>query len=178
MDQSIQVTGDAVNDITTKSLEAGLEVQRDQIEGLLDGDQSTVDETLVQLARTARERAFAPHSDFPVGAALLTEQGIYLGGNVEVSGRSTSVHAEMLAAYNAAFEGAEEFQAMAVSTPRETGDTGPCGLCQHTLSQFTDELRIIEDAGDDDPGIFYLSELIGDGYSASTRHPEYVSDTE
>lgn len=170
------INGDVLNDIVIKLSENGETLDTDEFERLLKKDEESIDEVLVSLARSAKEKAFAPHSDFPVGAALLTEQGIYLGGNVEVSGRSTSVHAEMLAAYNAAFEGAEKFQAMSVSTPRQCADTGPCGLCQHTLSQFTDELRIIEDGGDGEHGIFYLSELIGDGYSASTRHPEYVND--
>jgi len=171
------VTSEALSDLVIQLSEDGKTLDTDELEGLVEGEVENMDEVLVSLARTARKNAFAPHSDFPVGAALLTEKGIYLGGNVEVSGRSTSVHAEMLAAYKAVFDGAQEFQAMSVSTPRQSADTGPCGLCQHTLSQFTDELRIIEDGGDDDHGIFYLSELIGDGYSASTRHKEYVSDT-
>jgi cytidine deaminase len=170
------INGDVLSDIIIQLSENGYQFEEEKFEKLAEGDEKTIEDALVRLARKAKQKAFAPHSDFPVGAALLTEKGIYLGGNVEVSGRSTSVHAEMLAAYNAAFEGAEEFRAMSVSTPRQSADTGPCGLCQHTLSQFTDELRIIEDGGDGEHGIFYLSELIGDGYSASTRHPEYVTD--
>ncbi len=170
------INGDVLSDIVIELSENGHDFEQNEFEKLASGDEKTVDDALVRLARKARRKAFAPHSNFPVGAALLTEKGVYLGGNVEVSGRSTSVHAEMLAAYKAAFEGAEEFKVMSVSTPRQSNDTGPCGLCQHTLSQFTDELRIIEDGGDGEHGIFYLSELIGDGYSASTRHPEYVND--
>lgn len=172
------VTSEALSDLVIQLSENGKKLDTGEFEGLIEGKAENMDEVLVSLARSAREKAFAPHSEFPVGAALLTEKSIYLGGNVEVSGRSTSVHAEMLAAYKAVFDGAQEFQAMAVSTPRQSADTGPCGLCQHTLSQFTDELRIIEDGGDGEHGIFYLSELIGDGYSASTRHKEYVTDTE
>ena len=170
------INGDVLSDIVIQFSENGYQFEEEKFEKLAEGDEKTIEDALVRLARKAKQKAFAPHSDFPVGAVLLTEQGIYLGGNVEVSGRSTSVHAEMLAAYNAAFEGAEEFRAMSVSTPRQCADTGPCGLCQHTLSQFTDELRIIEDGGEGEHGIFYLSELIGDGYSASTRHSEYVTD--
>lgn len=171
------MTSEALSDLVIQLSEDGKKLDVDEFEDLIEGDEESMDEVLVSLARSAREKAFAPHSDFPVGAALLTEKGVYLGGNVEVSGRSTSVHAEMLAAFKAVFDGAKEFQAMSVSTPRQSAKTGPCGLCQHTLSQFTDELRIVEDGGEDDHGIFYLSELIGDGYSASTRHKEYVTDT-
>ncbi len=142
--------------------------------------ESISDDTLVFLARKARDSgAFAPYSEFPVGAALLTEQGLYLGANIEISGRSTSVHAEMLAAYKAVFEGAVDFKVMAVSTPRQSTGTGPCGLCQHTLSQFTEELRILEDGGKGNGhGEFWLSELIGDGYSASTRHMDKIQENQ
>lgn len=169
------MTSEALSDVVIQLSEDGKKLDTDEFEELISGDEESMDEVLVSLARSAREKAFAPYSEFPVGAALLTEKGVYLGANIEISGRSTSVHAEMLAAFKATFDGATEFQAMSVSTPRQSNDTGPCGLCQHTLSQFTDELRIIEDGGNDDHGIFYLSDLIGDGYSASTRHKEHVS---
>lgn len=163
-----------------KSLNENEEVPIKQLQTLasdqLLGSEPISDGTIVSLARKARESgAFAPYSEFPVGAALLTEQGLYLGANIEISGRSTSVHAEMLAAYKAVFEGAANFKVMAVSTPRQSTGTGPCGLCQHTLSQFTEELRILEDGGEgNEHGEFWLSELIGDGYSASTRHMDKI----
>jgi len=133
-----------------------------------------VDEELMQDAREARSRAFAPYSEYEVGAAVMTNKGVFKGANVEVSGRSTSTHAEMLAMFNAVFNGATQFHAMAVSPQDQSGDVAPCGLCQHTMSQFTDELRILEDVGKNngDHTEFWLSELIGDGYSASTRHFE------
>jgi len=165
-----------------KSLSENEEVPIKQLQTLasdqLLGSEPISDGTIVSLARKARESgAFAPYSEFPVGAALLTEQGLYLGANIEISGRSTSVHAEMLAAYKAVFEGAANFKVMAVSTPRQSTGTGPCGLCQHTLSQFTEELRILEDGGEgNEHGEFWLSELIGDGYSASTRHMDKIQE--
>lgn len=146
----------------------------EQLETVLEGRykaKKSSDNELIRAARSARETAFAPYSNYEVGAAVLTDVGMFEGANVEVSGRSTSIHAEMLAMYNAVRNGATEFYGMAVSPQDQSGDVAPCGLCQHTMSQFTEELRIIEDAGDNgDHGIFWLSELIGDGYSASTRH--------
>jgi len=129
------------------------------------------DDRIMEKAREARSRAFAPYSEYEVGAAVLTEEGIFMGANVEVSGRSTSIHAEMMAMFNAVFNGATKFYTMAVSPQDQNGDVAPCGLCQHTISQFTNELEILEDAGEEgDHSKFWLSELIGDGYSASTRH--------
>jgi cytidine deaminase len=133
----------------------------------LDGQ---VAKQLIDKARKARDSAYCPYSEYPVGAALLTDKGIFTGVNVEVSGRSTSVHAEMMVAFKAVEAGAKEFVCLAVSPKGQTGEA-PCGLCQHTLSEFTDDLRIVEDTGE---GSFHteytLKDLIGPAYSAATRH--------
>jgi len=118
------------------------------------------DSELMQQARTAREHAFAPYSDYAVGAAILTDKGVFTGANIEVSGRSTSIHAEMFAVFNAVYAGATEYRTLAVSPKGLTG-VAICGLCQHTLAQFTDNLRILEDIGDDDPVEYELKELTG-----------------
>lgn len=136
---------------------------------------SVEEDDLIELARQARERAFCPYSEYPVGAALETEKGIYTGSNIEISGRSTSVHAEMLAAFKAVGDGATDFRRIAVSPKNQSGE-GPCGLCQHTLAQFTEELVIIEDRGQDDPLRYYLSELIGPAYAPSTRHNNTIPE--
>jgi cytidine deaminase len=125
---------------------------------------------LMKVARKFREKAYAGYSGYKVGAAILVNNNIYGGCNVEVSGRSTSVHAEMLAAFKAVEDGHTNFDMLAVSPQNQTGEA-PCGLCQHTLSEFCDELLIIEDVGKDDKFVEYkLSELIGPAYSASTRN--------
>lgn len=134
-----------------------------------------MDETeLIESAREARKRAYAPYSEYPVGAAIQTDVGVFKGANIEVSGRSTSVHGEMMAIFTAVFNGANEFEAIAVSPKGQTG-VAICGLCQHTLAQFTEDIRIIEDAGDGYEE-YQLEELIGPAYSPSTRHPSEVID--
>lgn len=144
-----------------------------------DGDESEgdwTDKELIGMAREARERAYAPYSEYPVGAALLADGRVYTGVNVEVSGRSTSIHAEMLAAFNAVMDGATDFRIMAVATGNET-EQAICGLCQHTLSQFTDELLVLMDVGDGTTE-YWLSELIGEAYSANTRHADTIPTNE
>jgi len=124
----------------------------------------------MKAARSFREKAYAKYSGYKVGAAILAGGDIYGGCNVEVSGRSTSVHAEMLAAFKAVEDGSTDFEMLAVSAQGQTGEA-PCGLCQHTLSEFCDELLIIEDVGKDNEFAEYrLSDLIGPAYSASTRN--------
>ncbi|WP_153952970.1 cytidine deaminase family protein [Halosegnis longus] len=125
-------------------------------------------EQLISIADQAREKAFAPYSEFTVGAAIKTEQGTYHGANIEVSGRQTSIHAEAMAIFSAVMAGASEFSHMVVSSARTEA---PCGLCQHTLTQFTDTLDITVVGEDGESESYELSELTGDAYTATTRHP-------
>lgn len=127
------------------------------------------DKELIKDARAARASAYARYSRYAVGAALHTNAGVFTGANIEVSGRSTSVHAEMMAAYNAILGGATAFYTIAVSPQDQSGEA-ICGLCQHTLAEFTEELRIIEDCGESPPTEYMLSDLIGPAYRPSTRH--------
>lgn len=130
---------------------------------------------LMEEARKARETAFAPYSDYKVGAAVQTNNGVYTGANVEVSGRSTSIHAEMMAMFSAVTDGVRQFQTLAVSPQGQTG-VAICGLCQHTVAQFCDDIEILEDTGEGKQFERYqLAELIGPAYSPSTRHNDIVS---
>lgn len=96
---------------------------------------------LTERARHARERSHSVYSGYSVGAALLADGEVYQGANVEVAGRSTSVHAEMLAAFNAVFDGQQDFEKLAICQDKRVG---VCALCAHTLANFTDELVILE----------------------------------
>jgi cytidine deaminase len=89
---------------------------------------------LVSLAQQARQRAYAPYSDFPVGAALLARSGrVYTGCNVENAAYPLTTCAERTAVTKAVSEGELEFEAIAVVT-----DTGaaPCGACRQILREF------------------------------------------
>lgn len=132
-----------------------------------------VDElSVLEEARKAKQNSFTPYSGYKVGSSLLANGSIYQGANIEISGRMTSVHAEMVSCYKAVMDSSYNFELLCVSTDDLTGE-GICGLCQHTLSQFVskdEDLKILEDVGDDNPVEYRLRELIGDGYSASTRY--------
>jgi cytidine deaminase len=92
------------------------------------------DSELVDLAQEARKRAYAPYSNFPVGAALLGRSGrVYTGANVENAAYPLTTCAERTAVTKAVSEGEREFQAIAVVTA--TGAT-PCGSCRQILREF------------------------------------------
>ena len=89
---------------------------------------------LVERALQARGWAYAPYSDYQVGAALLTESGkIYDGVNVESAAYPTSICAERVAVFKAVSEGERHFQAVAVVT--ENGGF-PCGACRQVMAEF------------------------------------------
>jgi cytidine deaminase len=95
-------------------------------------------EELLKLAQQAAEKAYAPYSQFPVGAALLAEDGtIYQGVNVENASFGLTLCAERTAIVKAVSEGQTRFQAIAVwATRRPHGSVTPCGACRQVMAEF------------------------------------------
>jgi len=89
---------------------------------------------LIDLAIEARRHAYAPYSNYPVGAALRTKSGkVFTGVNVENAAYPTGICAERTAVFKAVSEGEHEFEVIAVVT--ENGGT-PCGSCRQVLAEF------------------------------------------
>lgn len=89
---------------------------------------------LIDAAREARGRAYAPYSHYAVGAAILTASGkIYTGANVENAVYPLGLCAERVALFKAVSEGEREFRAVAVVS-RNGGS--PCGACRQALREF------------------------------------------
>lgn len=95
-------------------------------------------EQLMESARSMRERAYAPYSKFPVGAALLLKDGTVINGvNVENVSFGATNCAERTAIFTAIANGYKkgDFQAIAVA-----GDTAdflpPCSICRQVLAEF------------------------------------------
>jgi cytidine deaminase len=98
---------------------------------------------VVQAARTARQRAVAPFSDFKVGAALETTEGrIITGCNVENSTYGLTMCAERLAMFKAVSEGHRSFKRLAVVADT-TQPTTPCGACRQILWELGGDLEVI-----------------------------------
>jgi cytidine deaminase len=98
-------------------------------------------EKLVLAAREARERAYAPYSNYRVGAALLTEDGqVFTGCNVENAVYPAGNCAERVAIEKAVSEGNRRFVAIAVAT--DNGGT-PCGVCRQVMNEFAPNLIVI-----------------------------------
>jgi cytidine deaminase len=101
------------------------------------------DESLVAAARAARERAYAPYSDFAVGAALLCADGSVVSGcNVENGSYGLTICAERNAVFAAVASGRRAFSAIAVAGGPESV-TSPCGACRQVMAEFAPELRVL-----------------------------------
>jgi cytidine deaminase len=99
-----------------------------------------VEQKLWQAAEAAAARAYAPYSDFHVGAALLTSEGeIVSGCNVENASYGLTNCAERTAVFRAIVEGklshGVSIEAIAV-VQREHQSCAPCGACRQVLSEF------------------------------------------
>jgi len=99
---------------------------------------------LIRKARQAQKRAYAPYSQYAVGAALLTKSGrIFDGVNVENAVYPLTLCAERVAVFKAVSEGEKQFEAIAVVT--RNGGT-PCGSCRQVLREFgLDTIVLIAD---------------------------------
>ncbi|UCZ54504.1 cytidine deaminase [Bacillus shivajii] len=94
--------------------------------------------TLISEAKKAREKAYVPYSKFPVGAALLSEDGqIYHGCNIENAAYSMCNCAERTAIFKAVSDGVRQFKAIAVVADTE-GPVSPCGACRQVISELMD----------------------------------------
>ena len=97
-------------------------------------------EQLIDLAKDAMTRAYAPYSGFQVGAALLCADGtVYQGCNIENASFSPTVCAERTAIFKAVSEGRREFTALAVCGGKDgiiEGIYPPCGVCRQVMREF------------------------------------------
>ena len=97
---------------------------------------------LIRMALAAREKAYAPYSDFMVGAALRAADGrIFTGCNVENAAFTPTSCAERTALFKAVSEGAREFTAIAIAS--RDAAPWPCGACRQVLNEFAPNIRVL-----------------------------------
>lgn len=127
---------------------------------------------LIEAAREASNLAYCPYSSYPVGAAVLTFDGvIYSGCNVENCSFTQTIHAEQTALVKAISEGALErankqgvsqlnfIEAIAVHAQRGK-DPWPCCNCRQSLNEFGLDMLVVGEGPDGDIRAKKLSELI------------------
>ncbi|MDE2481347.1 MAG: cytidine deaminase [bacterium] len=98
---------------------------------------------LLSAAQDVRARAYAPYSNFTVGAALDVGDGhVILGANVENASYGLGICAERAAVAAAVSAGFRTFHAIAVAGP-DGALTSPCGACRQVLAEFNPEMTVI-----------------------------------
>jgi len=105
---------------------------------MLDNEQRLIDG-----ATKARTRAYAPYSNFQVGAAVETESGdFYTGCNIESASYGLTVCAERVAIWNAISQGKRRIKRIAVVADTEEL-TPPCGACRQIIWEFGGDIPVI-----------------------------------
>lgn len=120
---------------------------------------------LIESARLMLSRAYAPYSHFPVGAALLTDNGeIIAGCNVENSSFGLTICAERNAVAAAVARGHRKFRAVAVAAS-PVDPVSPCGACRQVLAEFNPDMVVISVGCDGRVQEWTLKELLPAGFS-------------
>lgn len=101
------------------------------------------EEELIAEAEKARQNAYAPYSNFKVGAAVETDNGdIYIGCNVESASYGLTVCAERVAIWKGISRGVTKFGRIAVVVDTEE-PTPPCGTCRQIIWEFCGDVPVI-----------------------------------
>jgi cytidine deaminase len=136
-------------------------------------------EQLLEKAREAANHAYIPYSQFPVGAAILTDSGeIVTGANIENASYGLTICAERVAAVKAAYEGARRFRAIAITAPNAER-ASPCGACRQVLFEFVprdgDTIVILD--GRDGPTITSVRALLPGAFGPADLGPTAPADS-
>lgn len=119
---------------------------------------------LLEKAKEASEKAYAPYSKFKVGACVLTENNkIYTGCNFENSSFGLTICAERNAIGSAIADGERKITAVAIYSPNEK-HCYPCGACRQVMTEFASENMDIITEGENSLEITKFCEIFPKGF--------------
>jgi len=131
---------------------------------------------LIEEAKKALERSYAPYSGFRVGAAILAKDGeVYAAANVENASSGASICAERAAIAKAISDGEREFEALAVVAETEE-PIAPCGVCRQTLVEFGEEIKVIMANTRGDAEIATVEELLPKAFTIKSLEQARKAD--
>jgi cytidine deaminase len=123
---------------------------------------------LTERARAAMDRAYAPYSQFKVGAALLAADGsVTEGCNVENASYPAGLCAERAAVASAIARGVREFSAIVIAT-EAAQPTPPCGICRQVLMEFAPRLVVVSVTRAGADARWTMSELLPDAFTPTS----------
>jgi cytidine deaminase len=116
--------------------------------------------SLRDAAINALKNAYAPYSNFRVGAALRTGDGhLVTGCNMENSAYGLAICAETLAVASAVSQGLTDFEEIAIAT-EDSEPTPPCGACRQVLNEFAPRIKVSSYTRDGKEASWTLDELL------------------
>ena len=128
-----------------------------------------IDQELVKKAFDMHQFSYVPYSHFPVGAAILTEDGrVFTGCNVENAAYGSTICAERTAILKAVSEGCREGWTTIAIAGKGEDYCWPCGACRQMLYEFAPDLTVLVARGD---GAFVklpLHELLPHGFGPAS----------
>jgi cytidine deaminase len=128
-------------------------------------------EALIDAAREVRRNAHAPYSGFPVGAAVLAGERVFVGVNVENASYPVSSCAERNALAASVAAGATDVDAVAV-VAGEHDAAPPCGACRQALVELAPRAVVVAESADGRRRTWAAGELLPDAFdAASLRSP-------
>jgi cytidine deaminase len=120
---------------------------------------------LLHSAREALKHSYSPYSQYPVGAAILTEDGrIFTGTNIENSSYSLTICAERVAVFKAVSEGATRIVGVAVVCGLGN-ECMPCGACRQVISEFSSDAWVVIEDSTGAPRTVPLTDLLPQAFS-------------
>ncbi|KAL3861056.1 hypothetical protein ACJMK2_007143 [Sinanodonta woodiana] len=139
-------------------------------------DSSKIQE-LIKLSHEAKSYAYAPYSDFKVGAALLCSDGtISTGCNVENAVYPLGICAERTAIVKAVSEGHRKFLAIAIASDMKDAIISPCGSCRQTLIEFGTEWDVYMTKSDMTYEVMKTGELLPHSFTPDSLNSEKISN--
>ncbi len=121
-------------------------------------------EKLIEAAVKAKEKAYAPYSNFSVGAALLADGKIFTGFNIENASYSLTICAERVAAVKAITDGSKNFDKIAIASDGENFIV-PCGACLQFLAEFSRDMEVVLVNAKGDSNVTTLKALLPSPFS-------------
>lgn len=124
---------------------------------------------LISQAQEAYKKAYAPYSQYQVGAAVLWDSGqIVAGCNVENASYGLTSCAERNSIFHGVFLGERKIKAVAIAVPTDAFPS-PCGACRQVIREFAQDCLVILVNGKGERKITSLKELLPESFG-----PEYL----
>lgn len=123
---------------------------------------------LLIAATAARNKAYAPFSNFKVGAAIETPDGqIITGSNIEMAAYGLTMCAERVAIFKAISDGQRKFRRIAVVTDSPQICT-PCGACRQAIWELCGDIEVLLRNLKGDQYVISANELIPYAFDATS----------